>query len=93
MADVAFAVVLIASFLGVGIGAATSACSFPALMAFEVCCLVATGIVVIFGLRPPVVALRARTATIRRFRQQLDALPETTHPLDQPDCPRPDRSA
>ena len=92
MVDVALALVLMASFLGVGIGAAMSACSLSALLAFEACCMAATGTVVIFGLRPPVVALLRRTATVRRFRQQLGALPETPHPLDRVARPRSTRT-
>jgi hypothetical protein len=70
----------------VGTGAWLTASSFPLRAAFEACCLYALGLVVLLELRPAMVGLgrsarAARRRDIRSFRRQLDALPETAHPL------------
>lgn len=83
MLDIALVVGFILSMLAICIGAATSVSGSALLPVFEICCLYAIGLVVILELRPRVVALRARTAAVRRFREQLDAIPEAPHPLDQ----------
>lgn len=92
MLELAFGVALGVSLLAIGIGAATSASGSALLPVFEFCCLFAVGLVVILELLPLVVALRARMAALRRLRQQLDQLPETTHPLDRVASRRSNRS-
>jgi hypothetical protein len=72
---------LIAAFIAIGIGAASTAWNSPLLLpVFEACCLCPIILVVILELRPAVLALRERRRAIRCFRRQLDALPETPHP-------------
>jgi hypothetical protein len=92
MPELALAVGFLTSLLVIGIGAATSAPGSPLLPILEACCLFAIGLIVIFELHPVAIDLRARRAAIRRFRQQLDELPETPHPLDQVAHRRSDRS-
>ena len=72
-----------ACLLAVGIGAAITAGGSPFLTLFETCCLLPIGLVVMLELCPAVLALQADQAALRRLRRQLDALPETPHPLDQ----------
>ncbi|MFL5864790.1 MAG: hypothetical protein ACJ780_29185 [Solirubrobacteraceae bacterium] len=43
--------------------------------------MAAVGVVLTMELRPAVTVLRASSAAIRYLRRQLDALPETAHPL------------
>jgi|HubBroStandDraft_4_1064222.scaffolds.fasta_scaffold3132907_1 hypothetical protein len=83
MVELVLGVAFLASLLAIGIAAATSASGSALLPVFELCCLFAISLVVILELVPAVVALRARRAAVRRFRRQLDALPETAHPFDQ----------
>jgi hypothetical protein len=78
----------IACLLAVGMGAAITASGSLVLPFLESCCLLPIGLVVIFELCPAVLALRVNRAAIRRLRRQLDALPETPHPLDQAARPR-----
>jgi hypothetical protein len=92
MLDLALVVTFLTSMLAICIGAAMSASGSPLLPVFEVCCLFAIGLVVILELRPRVVAVRARMAAVRRFREQLDAIPEAAHPLDPVPRPRSKRS-
>lgn len=75
------ALAFVAAILGAGIGAALTAWSSPALPFFEACCLLPLVAVPMLELRPAVLALRPRWRVIHRFRCQLDALPETPHPL------------
>jgi len=77
--------------LAIGIGAAIIAGGAPP--GLEICWLCAIALVVIIELCPAVVALRADRTALRRLRRQLDALPETPHPLDQADRPRSNRWA
>ena len=76
----------IAILSGIGVGAALTASDSPLLPLFETCCLVPAGLVVVLELWPSVVILWRITASarhaIRRFRRQLDRLPEIPHPLD-----------
>jgi hypothetical protein len=89
MREFAVGVALVPSLLAIGIGAAMAASGGSTVVeVFEVCCLVAVGLVVILELLYEAVALRARTAALRRFRRELDELPETQHPLDQVARPR-----
>ncbi|MGO9889700.1 MAG: hypothetical protein ACLP0L_17565 [Solirubrobacteraceae bacterium] len=83
MVELALAGVFLASLLAIGIGAATSASGSALVPFFELCCLFAISLVLLLELVPAVVAFRERRAAVRRFRRQLDALPETPHPLDQ----------
>lgn len=69
------------AILGVGIGAALTAWTSPVLPFFEVCCLLPLVAVGCLELWPAGCAVQARRSAIRRFRRQLDALPETSHPL------------
>jgi hypothetical protein len=77
----------IAPLVGVGIGAGLTASSSLLLPVFEVCCLYALLVVVLLELLPAIVDFgggsdgAARRREIRCFRRQLDALPETAHPL------------
>ena len=76
---------LVVLLITLGIGAASTAWGSPVLPYFEACCLVPVVIVVILELRPALIALwnapRGSLGAIRRFRRELDALPETQHPL------------
>ena len=92
MVELGLAIGFLTSVLAIAIGAATSAPGSPLLPVFEACCLFAAGLVVILELHPAAVALRDRRAAIRRFRQELDDLPETPHPLDQVAHRRSNRS-
>lgn len=83
MVEIALVIGFLTSVLAIGIGAATSTCASLFLWAFEACCLIAIGLVAILELRPRVRSLLVRTAALRHFREQLDALPEVAHPLDQ----------
>jgi hypothetical protein len=73
--------------VAVGIGAGLSASSSLLFSAFAACCLYAVVLVVLLELLPAVADLgggeagAARRRDIRLFRCQLDALPETAHPL------------
>ena len=71
----------IVSLLGLGIGAWLTASSSVLLAVFEACCLCALGVVVLLEVRPAIVDLGGGAREIRRFRHQLEARPETTHPL------------
>lgn len=82
---------LMACLLAVGIGAAITAGGAPFLTCFETCCLLPIGLVVMLELCPAVLALRADRAALRRLRRQLDALPETPHPLDHATRPPSNR--
>jgi hypothetical protein len=89
MREVAVGVALVPSLLAIGIGAAMAAGGGSALLGvFEICCLVAVGLVAILELLYEALGLRARSAAVRRFRRELDELPETPHPLDQVARPR-----
>jgi hypothetical protein len=92
MPELALAVAFLVALLAIGIGGATSTGGFVELLVFELCCLFAMGLVVTFELLPAALALRARTVAVRRFRRQLDELPETPHPLDQVTHRRSNRS-
>jgi hypothetical protein len=71
-------------FTVVAIGAMSTASDSPALPYFEVCCVVPLVMVVILELRPAVIALwygpAGNRRAIRRFRRELDSLPEIPHP-------------
>jgi|SRR5947209_6390510 len=67
--------------VAVGVGAASTAWTSPVLPLFEGCVIGAVGVVLTMELRPAVIVLRASSAAIRYLRRQLDALPETAHPL------------
>jgi len=92
MVELGLAIGFLMSVLAIAIGAATSASGSPLLPVFEACCLFAIGLIVILELHPAAIALRARLAAIRRFRRELDAIPETPHPLDQVGRSRSNRS-
>jgi len=83
------ALAFIAGLLALTIGAAMIGGVPPVVPA--TCCLPAICLVVVVELHPAVVALRADKATLRRLRCQLDALPETSHPLDRIARPRSKR--
>ena len=91
MLELGLGVAFVASLVAVGIGAATSATG-SALVVFEAGCLFAIGLVVVLELVPGVVTLRAGRAALRRFRQELDELPETPHPLDSVARPHSNQS-
>jgi hypothetical protein len=79
------AVGFVAAFIAIGIAGAPTACRFPVLFCVEACCLVPLLALVSLELRPVLIALWNRTAgasaVIRRFRHELDRLPEIPHPL------------
>jgi hypothetical protein len=76
----------IACFIAIGIGAASTARHCPTLPFFEAFDVIPILIVVVFELWPAFVALRGGIRrrdrrAIRRLHRQLEALPETRHPL------------
>jgi len=83
MLELALPIAFLASLLAIGIGAASSANGSTLLPVFELCCLFAISLVLTLELVPVLVAVGSRRAAVRRFRRQLDELPETPHPLDQ----------
>lgn len=78
----------IAALTGTGIAAAVTAWRSPILPFFDACCAIPIGAVAVLELWPAIVTLwgcrgtATRRQAIRRFRRQLEALPETHHPLD-----------
>ena len=83
MLELALPIAFLASLLAIGIGAASSANGSTLLPVLELCCLFAISLVLTLELVPVLVAVGSRRAAVRRFRRQLDELPETPHPLDQ----------
>jgi hypothetical protein len=77
----------VGAFVAIGIAAASTSwtSSMASLRVIEACCLLPVVAVVFAELRPAATALWSGTSsarrTVRSFRQQLDALPETEHPL------------
>jgi membrane associated rhomboid family serine protease len=81
------AIVLMAGFIAIGLvgASARSGTAAAAAPLFGALCLVPVAVIVVRELRRAVLALRIIGArgprAISRFRRQLDALPETKHPL------------
>ena len=70
--------------MAIAVAAALQARDSPGLPWFEACCIVPVGMIGVFELRPSVLKLlteRGHSRAMQRFRRQLDALPETPHPL------------
>jgi hypothetical protein len=78
----------VAAFIAICLAAASAAASWVMAAVVAACCAIPAGAVVILELVPALAALRSETASavrrhaIRRLRDELDALPETSHPLD-----------
>lgn len=78
----------IAALTGIGVTAAATAWYSPTLPFFEAGRAIPVGVVMVLELWPAMTTLwgchgiAAHRQAIRRFRHQLDALPETHHPLD-----------
>jgi len=66
-------------FVALCITAASAASSWAVAAIVGTCCATPTGAVVILELVP---SLSGKRHAIRNLRRELDALPETSHPLD-----------
>jgi hypothetical protein len=78
----------VAVFAALCVATASAAASWVTVAVVAACCAIPTGAVVALELVPALACLRSGPASavqrraVRRLRRELDALPETSHPLD-----------